>query len=125
MENFNEKFAAWMEAKAKFDHYKSLENKLRIEICDELLENKTTGTHNFTDFDGYRVKAVKKVSHNIDKEVLGFIYDEMSAEEQEAINFKPELSVSKYKKLEDHSVIDNAIIVKPAMPSLDIKLDEE
>lgn len=119
------KFDEWMEAKSKFDHYKSLENKLRKEICDHLLEGKITGTHNFDDFPGYRVKAVKKVSHSIDNDVLSFIYDEMTKEEQECIDFKPNLSISKYKKLEDHSVIDDAIIVKPAMPSLEIKVDEE
>jgi len=126
IENPNtELYDQWLEADAKRKYYIELERKLRLEIVEPLIENVSTGTHNYTTKEGYVVKAVKKVSTSIDKEGLTFIEDDLSDEEKAAIRWKPELDAKKYKELEDHDVLDQVIVVKPAMPGLVITHAEE
>jgi hypothetical protein len=57
----------------------------------------------------------------VDKAVLSSIWEDLSEAEQDAINFKPEISVSKYKKLEGKLLLNEAITVKPGAPTLEVK----
>ena len=120
-----ELYDQWLEANAKRKYYSELERKLRLEIVEPLIENVPTGTHNYKTKEGYVLKASKKVSVSIDKDGLAFIEDDLSDEEKDAIRWKPELDAKKYKELDDHDVLDQAIVVKPAMPSLVITHAEE
>jgi hypothetical protein len=127
IENPNEKlYDEWLEANAKRKYYVELEKKLRLDIVEPLIESLPVGTHTFTTEDGYVIKPVKRVSVSFDKELLEFVTDELSDEEKDAIRWKPELDARKYKALDDHDVLDQAIIVKPAMPGLTIThIDEK
>ena len=118
------KVEKWIDAAAKLAHYKKLENDLRKQIADDLLEGKPTGTHHFFKF-GYDIKIVKKNNTTIDTVVLSALQDDFSPEEKAAIKYKPELVAKNYKALEDHELIDHCLIVKPGLPSMEIQREEE
>jgi len=117
------KVESWIDAAAKLAHYKKLENDLRRQIADELLEGKPTGTHHFFKF-GYDIKIVKKNNTTIDTVALSAMYDDFSPEEREAIKFSPKLIAKNYKALNHHDLIDHCLIVKPGLPSIEVKQEE-
>jgi hypothetical protein len=103
---------------------KATELDLRNRITDVLLEGADPGTHNFT-FGEYICKAVKKLSYSFDKETLDqlMIDGQLSQEELDLIRWSPDLRIGDYKKAEcDLEGIDEALIVKPSQPTLEIKL---
>ena len=105
---------------------KEREMDLRLDICDDLeIDQVATGTHN-TEFSalGLKVKMVKKVNHKLDKDVLAQIYDDLSEEEAECITFEPKMSLAKYKKAGGSDLLDTAITIVPATPTLTIELME-
>lgn len=103
---------------------KEQESNMRREICDGLLHRKRVGTHTFK-FDDIIVKAVKKVTHSVDADKLQHYYENMSAQEKACFAYKPSFVSSEYKKLGEHSdVVDECITVKPAMPTLEVKIPE-
>jgi len=114
----------WIEAKTSLDIWKKKEANLRTKICDELLIGKTVGTHNFTK-GRYMLKAVKKISISIDEELLSFVWDDLSTEEQACVKFKPSIISKEYKNCDEHIGLDQAITTKPAMPSLSIEVAPE
>lgn len=103
---------------------KEQEANLRREICDGLLHRKRVGTHTFK-FDDIIVKAVKKVTHSVDADKLSAHWDNMSVRERDCFKYKPSFISSAYSKLGDHTdVVDDCITVKPAMPTLEVKIPE-
>ena len=104
---------------------KAKELELRNQICDVILAGLGTGTHNFAK-DGMLIKAVASLNYSFDKETLdGLINDDaLSADELDCIRWKPELALAKYKKTDNTEALDEALFVKPAQPTLEIKLGE-
>ena len=106
--------------------YKAEELRLRNEITDVLLEGADPGTHNFR-FGEFIVKAVKKLNYSFDKVTLEQLIDDeqLSQEELDLIRWSPDLKLGEYKKAEcDLEGINEALVVKPALPTLEIKLGE-
>lgn len=118
LERHRETALALKELKAK-------ELELRNEICDKLLEGLPVGTHNFAK-DGMKIKAVSSLNYSFDQTTLDdLINDDMlTAEELDLIRWKPELKVGDYKKAEFTENLDEALFVKPAQPTLEIKLGD-
>ncbi len=114
------KYDAYLEAKENLKFWKDKEAELRTKICEELLEGKEVGTHNFLK-KGYKLKATKKVNHKIDKDMLSAIWDDLSEDEQAAIKMEPKLLIKEYKGIDDHDTLDHAITIVPAMPTLTIE----
>ena len=114
----------WREAKDQLNHFKKLEMNTRLEICEILLANEEVGTHTFM-VEDFKIKAVKKNNMSILKDELAEIASSMSPEEKACIEYKPSLSLAKYKLLDNHDVIDDCLLVKPATPSLTITLEGE
>lgn len=113
----------WQHLNHEMKRLKKEEMDLRVEITDQLLKGKSIGTHNF-DIDGVAVKAVKKVTHKLDKPKLDHVWQDMTEDEQAAVKWTPELSVSKFKALEEESgLLRDCVTVVPAAPSLTIDLD--
>lgn len=108
-------------AAIQLKEWKAKELELRNQITDVLLEGLDTGTHNFT-MHGMFVKAVKGVSYSIDKSVLDVIWDDMDPDERELVRWKPELNLKDYKNNSLPLVLDDAITVKPSLPTLSITL---
>lgn len=105
---------------------KAKELELRNQITDVVLEGLDPGTHNFAK-EGMLIKAVSALNYSFDKDVLSVLIDEdmLSPEEHELIRWKPELKLADYKKAEfDTENLDEALFVKPAQPTLEIKIGE-
>jgi len=113
-------------AAIELKEWKATEIKLRNQITDVLLEGADPGTHNFN-IGEFKIKTVKKLNYSFDRETLAqLIEDEqLSDEELALIRWSPDLKLGDYKKAEcDLEGINEALIVKPAQPTLEIKLGE-
>ena len=114
----------FIEAQTQLKYWKDKEAELRTKICTTVLEGKSVGTHNITK-GKYKLKAVKKISYVLDPEMIDALWDDLSEEEKDSIKYSPKLLLNEYKELEDHEVLDQAITIKPAMPTLTIEYVEE
>ena len=121
MSDILEKLEQYRLLKEELSDVKKREMELRVELADELSkEGLAAGTHNFNEFDGFKVKLVKKLNYNIDKLVLETL--ELNEEEAECIRWKPELALKNYKSADDTSNLDQAIIITDGAPTLEVNL---
>lgn len=105
---------------------KAKEMKLRTEIVDAYDDGeKLSGVSNFSE-SGFKIKVTKRLNYNIDQdEFLRLVNEErLSEEEFGLIQTKYSLKLTDYKKAGNTDALDEAIIVKPAAPSLLIELGE-
>ena len=112
----------WQNAKDQLDKWKKLEHDLRVEICDQLLFGKEYGTHK-RDFEGYRLTAIRVANYSLDQKGINDLYTGglLTAEEENLIKVKYELSISNYKKANfDTSKIDSLITLKDGLPQLSL-----
>jgi hypothetical protein len=128
------KILAWEQAVKVLATAKDAEIALRKEVLAEAFafdpETLREGTENFELGNGYKLKAVFKVSRNLNNEdeavdkVLAKI-EKTSPEgvfiAERLVKWKPELSISEYKKLPEKfkKLFDEVVISKEAMPVLE------
>ena len=129
------KILAWEQAVKALAAAKDAEAALRKEVLAEAFafdpEALREGTENFELGGGYKLKAVFKISRNLNNEneavdkVLSKI--EKTGPEgafiaERLVKWKPELSVSEYKKLPEKfkKLFDEVVTSKEAMPSLEL-----
>jgi hypothetical protein len=133
--NRDAKILAWEAAVKALAAAKDAEAALRHEVLAEAFqfdpEALREGTENFELGNGYKLKAVFKISRNLNNEndavdkVLSKI-EKAGAEGQfiaeRLVKWKPELSVSEYKKLPEKfkKMIDEVVTSKEAAPSLEL-----
>ena len=133
--NRDAKILAWEESVKALAAAKEAEAALRREALAETFqfdpEALREGTENFELGNGYKLKAVFKISRNLNNEndavdkVLSKI-EKAGAEGQfiaeRLVKWKPELSVSEYKKLPEKfkKMIDEVVTSKEATPSLEL-----
>ena len=133
--NRDAKILAWEESVKALAAAKEAEAALRKEVLAEAFafnpEALREGTENFELGNGYKLKAVFKISRNLNNEndavdkVLSKI-EKAGAEGQfiaeRLVKWKPELSVSEYKKLPEKfkKMIDEVVTSKEATPSLEL-----
>ena len=133
--NRDAKILAWEAAVKALAAAKDAEAALRKEVLAEAFafdpEALREGTENFELGNGYKLKAVFKISRNLNNEneavdkVLSKIEKtgpEGSFIAERLVKWKPELSVSEYKKLSEKfkKMIDEVVTSKEAMPSLEL-----
>ena len=133
--NRDAKILAWEESVKALAAAKEAEAALRKEVLAEAFafdpEALREGTENFELGNGYKLKAVFKISRNLNNEneavdkVLSKI--EKTGPEgafiaERLVKWKPELSVSEYKKLPEKfkKLFDEVVTSKEAMPSLEL-----
>ena len=133
--NRDAKILAWEAAVKALAAAKDAEAALRKEVLAEAFafdpEALREGTENFELGNGYKLKAVFKISRNLNNEneavdkVLSKI--EKTGPEgafiaERLVKRKPELSVSEYKKLPEKfkKLFDEVVTSKEAMPSLEL-----
>ena len=133
--NHDAKIIAWEAAVKELAAAKDAEAALRKEVLAEAFafdpEALREGTENFELGNGYKLKAVFKISRNLNNEneavdkVLSKI--EKTGPEgafiaERLVKWKPELSVSEYKKLPEKfkKLFDEVVTSKEAMPSLEL-----
>lgn len=134
-ENRDAKILAWEAAVKLLAAAKDAEAALRKEVLAEAFafdpEALREGTENFELGNGYKLKAVFKISRNLNNEneavdkVLSKI--EKTGPEgafiaERLVKWKPELSVTEYKKLPEKfkKLFDEVVTSKEAMPSLEL-----
>lgn len=133
--NRDAKILAWEAAVKLLAAAKDAEAALRKEVLAEAFafdpEALREGTENFELGNGYKLKAVFKISRNLNNEneavdkVLAKI--EKTGPEgvfiaERLVKWKPELSVTEYKKLPEKfkKLFDEVVTSKEAMPSLEL-----
>lgn len=115
------KIDEWEVAQKNMRVAKGVEMELRLEICTELAGDLPSGTHTF-DIGIYKVKVANKLNYSIDKDIYLAIKDLLSEEEAESIRIKYELDMRNYKKSIQHEILDQAIVVKPGTPTLNLEI---
>ncbi len=120
--NIEEKIELYKTVKEAADKYKQHENELRLEILDELFPTAGEGTHK-VDIGNIRIKGVFGTNYTIDSKMLEDIEFSLSDDELACINYKPNLSLTAYKKLDasERANLDQCITAKPAMPFIKIE----
>ena len=133
--NRDAKILAWEAAVKALAAAKDAEAALRKEVLAEAFafdpEALREGTENFELGNGYKLKAVFKISRNLNNEneavdkVLSKI--EKTGPEgvfiaERLVKWKPELSVTEYKKLPEKfkKMFDEVVTSKEAIPSLEL-----
>ena len=133
--NRDAKILAWEAAVKELAAAKDAEATLRKEVLAEAFafdpEALREGTENFELGNGYKLKAVFKISRNLNNEneavdkVLAKI--EKTGPEgvfiaERLVKWKPELSLTEYKKLPEKfkKMFDKVVTSKEAVPSLEL-----
>ena len=112
----------WQKTKTELATLQKKERELRAEITAELLEKKLEGTSSFKT-DEFKLTATAVLNRSIDQAVLESIWDDLTFEEQQCIEYKPKLVMGKYKGYEaEGSRLMEAITVKPGMAQLKMEV---
>lgn len=111
----------WLEVSDDLRALKALELKLRNKIAAPLLSDKVEGAVTSTN-KYYKITATARVNRVIDREILEAIWEDLSHDEQECIDYKPNLVLSNYKPYETTGgKLMEAVTVKPGQASLKIE----
>ena len=117
--SIEKKLEDYRKLKAILTEIKESEMALRLEIVDEIASNVTKGTHNFTEYEGFKVKVVTKLNYSIDESVLEEL--PLTDEERECIRWKPSLKMKEFNASDTPNLIE-AIMTKDAAPTLTVEL---
>src|SRR5210317_628632 len=90
----------WQKSKTELLTAQQTERELRAEICEEMLTAKLEGTESFKT-DEFKVAATAVLNRSIDQAVLESIWDELTFEEQQCVEYKPKLILGKYRHFEE------------------------
>lgn len=119
---------AWKQAKEQLDFWKKLEGQYREDLVTALFKDAPIGTNNHELPTGETLSCVKKLNYKLDPDttpiaqqsIYGIIGPDLA---RRLVKWKPELSLSEYKKLPDNAraIIDKVLTITPATPSLELK----
>ena len=134
--NHDELILEWDKAKKELARLKVLESDLRQLIINSDFKNhKLDGTENVELGKGYKLKAVFKTNYSFpDKDKLDVVLAAIEKAgpdgeyvAERLVKYKPELSVSEYKKLDEvyKKLIDTVIITKPTSPTLELVIPKD
>ncbi len=114
----------YVEVKSQLEYYKQMERKLRVDLCEALFP--TANDTSVSTFVGdYVVKGIFKNNIKFDADSLAKNAPYLTEEEAECIKYTPRLIASAYKKLDDSSMIDECLVVTPALPTINVTVDED
>ena len=110
----------WLDAVEKLKDAQEWELRIRNSICELHLEDVLEGSKTET-FEDLKITATARLNRTVDRVVLDSIWEDLTPEEQAAINFKPDLRIGLYKPIEaSGGLLLEAVTVKPGQPSLKI-----
>ena len=117
---------AWYKAKDELAKWKNIEALLRPKLFRHFFPDPEEGTNTYVLPDGYQVKGIRTISREIDPGAWTALvpqFQEKKINAEALIKRKPELIISEYRKLtaEEIHLVDQALIIKDGMPSLEIK----
>lgn len=112
----------WLEVSSNLRTLKAQEIKLRNRITAPLLSDQIEGTVTSTNTK-YKITAIARVNRVVDREVLEAIWEDLTIDEKECIDYKPNLVLSNYKPYETTGgKLMEAVTVKPGQASLKIEV---
>lgn len=145
-DNLREKLAHWYNLKKQLSDIKAAESKLRRELFAFMFKDPVEGSNKFDLQDGYEVRATHVIDRTPKKELMEEFQqlvdrsrnpppgcnDILTPEElavwdtvklEELLRWKPELSVSAYRKLTPAqlNLFDRLLVIKEGSPQLDVK----
>ena len=106
------------EIKELQDRERWLRNKVAAEVSDKPEGATTAHLH------GYKLTVTAKVNRSVDDAQLRAIWDALSDAEKDAVSWKPGLTLAKYRKLPEGTLLMKAVVAKPGMPSLKIEKEK-
>lgn len=115
-------YEEWLAVSADLKRVKALELKLRNKICSEMLEEKLEGAVTELKIKGkFKVTATAKLNRSVDRSMLDALWDDLTEDEKECIDWKPSLKLGEYKKVEmSGGKLLDAVTVKPGQATLKI-----
>lgn len=121
----DEQILAWQEAKKQLDALKESEMAMRKHIVASQFDADKIGAQNVELGKGWKLKAVTKVRYNVDRDTdkVDNVLDQLEDwQADRLVKWKPELSVSEYKKLddEDRAKVDAIVTIVPSSPELSL-----
>ena len=113
MEN---KVEEWKRLKSQLRELQDKERTLRVHIAKEILGDKREGSKS-GEFEGVAFTATGVLSYRVDATELAILEEDLTEQERECIRYKPEVVLTKYRKLEG-SNLSRAITVTEGLPQL-------
>lgn len=113
----------WNGLKHEIDKLQKLEYALRESIAKKLLDGKLEGSKTSVVEDTLKMQATAVINYRVDRAELDLIKDELSETEWAALNFRPEVKVAAFRKLENDSKLHDAITSSPGRYQLKIVED--
>lgn len=112
----------WLEAANQLKIAKAVELKLRKKICEKILGDKIEGAvTELAHYKRFKVTATAKLNRSIDRSVLEAIWEDLTDDEKECVDYKPSLKLAEYKKIEQTGgKLLDAVTVKPGTPTLKV-----
>lgn len=123
MDNYFKVLGQWQDTKAELESLKRKEAQLRKLLFEGAFPNPVEGVNTITLVDGTIIKGTHKIARNIDEAALPAVLEKMPEGIRDSlVAYKPSLSTSAYRKLtaEERKIFDQALIVKPGMPTLEV-----
>ncbi len=109
----------WQAAESALKEAKALELKLRKRVIEK--NPGDLGTSHYPAGKDHEIVITRGVTLSTDKEYLEMIWDELTEEERECIDYKPSVIKKKYTELPEDSYLREAVTVRPSLPTVKIK----
>ena len=116
-----DRYLEWHILDANLKRLKKEEADLRRKLCADLFEGRQGNFKAIEEHDGIKVTATSKTTTKLDVEAYNQIHGELTQEDKNCVEFKPTLKKRDYNKLSEDSLLHEAIVEKPAMPTLKVE----
>lgn len=114
-------YERWLEVSAELKRLKAEELTLRNKITSKILTDKLEGAKTESNTK-YKVTATARLNRSLDRELLEAIWEDLTIDEQECVEYKPSLVLTNYRKFEERGgKLLEAVTVKPGQASLKIE----
>lgn len=108
----------WYKAQQDLKELKAHEAKLRRAICEDMFDGQQGSFKVKISNAAYDIVATSRITTSLDMSVYEGLVNRLSEAELACIKYKPSLIAKNYKQLPPLSLLDEAIVTKPAMPTL-------
>jgi len=119
------KLQKWSQLQKQLKVLKEEEMDLRRELCTGIIADSPLSNGRVTvkgTVGELAYTASQALGYNIDQSVLSTIWNSLSPEEKEAIVYKPNLGLAKYRKLGEDSLLHEAVTARLSAPTLKVEV---
>lgn len=115
--DLNSLISEWQSLKDKVAELSDKERELRQIITPFILEDKIEGSKT-TRLGNYKLCATAVLNYTIDREELELRRQSLSDEDWTALDFKPVIKPTAFRKLPAESILHRIVAAKPGIPQL-------